>query len=81
MTDKQKQVKHWSERVVAFLCLVAVVGVVITDNGMQLWAKPPPKWLYAGLMAVALGVSTEEAKNFLIALMQTWVKAAPRDDK
>ena len=75
MTEKQDRPKHWSERVVAVMCMVAIVGIVVTDHAMELWAKPPPQWLYIGLAFIALGVTTDDAKQILLSFVRTWVKA------
>lgn len=76
-----KKHKHWSERLIAVLCMVAIVAIVVTDHGMELWAKAPPSWLYIGLAFVALGVSTEDMKDLLLSLVRTWVKANPENRK
>ena len=75
MTQNQERPKHWSERVIAALCMIAIVGIVVTDHAMELWAKPPPSWLYVGLAFVALGVSTEDMKQILLSFVRTWAKA------
>lgn len=55
--------------------MVAIVGIVVTDHAMELWAKPPPQWLYIGLAFIALGVTTDDAKQILLSFVRTWVKA------
>lgn len=75
MTEKQERPKHWSERLIAVMCMIAIVGIVVTDHAMELWAKSPPQWLYIGLAFVALGVTTDDAKQILLSFVRTWAKA------
>lgn len=81
MAQEQPRPKHWSERVIAFLCIVAIIAIVVTDHAMELWAKAPPSWLYIGLAFVALGVSTDDAKQILLSFVRTWVKASQQGDE
>lgn len=72
MADEKNRDRHWSERLISFFCLSAIVGIVVTDRALDLWANPPPNWLYVGLLAFAAGVSTDDAKTFVLTLMNTW---------
>lgn len=81
MTDKQKKVKHWSERLVAFMSFLAIILVVVTDNGMQIWAEPPPTWLYFALAANVLGFTTEEIKEVAMKWINVWMEAKARGGK
>lgn len=77
MTEKhEKQGRHWTERLISFFCLAAILAVVVTDRALELWANPPPSWLYVGLLGVAAGVSTEDAKTFVLAVMRSWAGKA-----
>lgn len=70
--ENEKPGRHWTERLISFLCLAAILAVVVTDRALELWANPPPNWLYVGLLGVAAGVSTEDAKSFVLAVMKSW---------
>lgn len=77
MKQAEKPPKHWSERLIAVFCIICIIGIVVTDNALELWAKPPPDWLYIGLAFVALGVTTEDAKQVLLSFVRNWAKAVP----
>ena len=70
--EQDKKAKHWADRLIGYLCIVAIVAIVVSDNMLQMWKVPPPNWLYIGLAAVGAGVTTDEAKDFLLTFLRTW---------
>lgn len=72
MSEEEKKPKHWFDRIIGLLCLIAIGAIVVTDNVKQMWVEPPPKWLYIGLFAVATGVTADEAKEFMLTFLRAW---------
>lgn len=71
--------------VVRLVAGAACLALFITDNGLDLWAHRPPRYLFWVTGLIALGVDVNDLRKLVMHFIDTWMDkwrppGGPRND-